>query len=107
MFTTSHMVGREDKRTNNRTMFPALKHNAATGYQGPVKRELLKGAGLLNQTLGNYHTEIEPAVRAAVKTDFHTLSMPLPKVTFHCRQNEDSNYRHTKTFPCIFNVDFR
>ena len=46
-FVTSYMVGREDKRTNNRTMFPALKNNAAAGYQGPVKIELLKGAGLL------------------------------------------------------------
>ena len=46
-FATSYMVGREDKRTNNRTMFPALKNNAAAGYQGPVKTELLKGAGLL------------------------------------------------------------
>ena len=28
-------------------MFPALKNNAAAGYQGPVKIELLKGACLL------------------------------------------------------------
>ena len=28
-------------------MFPNLKNNAAAGYQGPVKIELLKGAGLL------------------------------------------------------------
>ena len=28
-------------------MFPTLKNNAAAGYQGPVKIELLKGAGLL------------------------------------------------------------
>ena len=41
---TSHMVVREDKRTNNRTMLPALKNNAAC--QGPVKIELLKGTGL-------------------------------------------------------------
>ena len=46
-FATSCMVGRGDKRTNNRTMLPALKNNAAAGYQGPVKIELLKGAGLL------------------------------------------------------------
>ena len=32
---------------NKRTMFPAIKNNAAAGYQGPVKIELLKGAGLL------------------------------------------------------------
>ena len=43
----SYMVGREDKRTNNRTMLPILKNNAAAGYQGPVKIELLEGAGLL------------------------------------------------------------
>ena len=42
------MIGREDKRTNNRTMLPTLKNNAAAGYQGPVKIELLKGAGLLS-----------------------------------------------------------
>ena len=46
-FATPYMVGREDKRTNNRTVLPALKNNAATGYQGPVKIELLKSAGLL------------------------------------------------------------
>ena len=45
-FATSYMIGREDKRTNNRTMLPTLKNNAAAGYQGPVKRELLKDAGL-------------------------------------------------------------
>ena len=39
-FATSCMVGREDKSTNNRTMFPALKNNAAADYQGPVKIEL-------------------------------------------------------------------
>ena len=44
---TPYMVGREDKTTNNRTMLPTLKNNAAAGYQGPVKTELLKGAGLL------------------------------------------------------------
>ena len=49
-FATSYMVGREDKRTNNRTMFPTLKKNAAAGYKGPVKIELLKGEGLLSFT---------------------------------------------------------
>ena len=44
---TSYMVGRENKRTNNGTMFPALKNNAAAGYKSPLKIELLKGAGLL------------------------------------------------------------
>ena len=46
-FATSHMVGREDKITNNRTLFPTLKNNAAAGYKGSVKTELVKGAGLL------------------------------------------------------------
>ena len=44
---TSYMVGQEDKRTNNRTMLPALKNNAAAGYKGPVEMELLKCLGLL------------------------------------------------------------
>ena len=35
-------IGREDKRTNNRTILPALKNNAAADYQGPVKIELFK-----------------------------------------------------------------
>ena len=39
------MVGREYKRTKNRTMQPTLKNIA--GHQGPVKIELLKGAGRL------------------------------------------------------------
>ena len=42
----SYMVGREDKRTNNRTMFPALKNNAAAGYKGPVKVTPLIGVCL-------------------------------------------------------------
>ena len=47
------MVGGEDKRTNNRTMIPTLKNNAAAGYKaGPVKIELLKGAGLLIEVHG-------------------------------------------------------
>ena len=46
-YLLTYMVGREDKRTNNRTMIPALKNNTAAGYKGPVKRELLKCAGLL------------------------------------------------------------
>ena len=41
------MVSQKNKRTNNRTMLPTLKNNAAAGYQGPVKIELLKGTGLL------------------------------------------------------------
>ena len=46
-FVTSYMVGREDKRTNKRTMLPTLKNNAAAGYKGPVKIELLRSAGQL------------------------------------------------------------
>ena len=46
-FATPYMVGREDKRTKNRTILPTLKNNAAAGYQNPRKIELLKGAGLL------------------------------------------------------------
>ena len=33
-FATPYMVGREDKRTNNRTMFPTVKHIAAP--EGPA-----------------------------------------------------------------------
>ena len=32
---------------NNRTMLPVPKNNEVAGYRGPVKIELLKGAGLL------------------------------------------------------------
>ena len=46
-FATYDMFGREDKITNNKTMFPGLKNNAAAGYKGPVKIKLLKGAGQL------------------------------------------------------------
>ena len=48
-FAKSYMVGREDKRTNNRTMFPRLKNNTGAGYQGPVKIELLTDAGLVEE----------------------------------------------------------
>ena len=47
LFTTSYIVGLEGKRMNHRTMFPALKNNAAAGYKGSVKIELLKGVGQL------------------------------------------------------------
>ena len=43
----SYITGRENKRTNNRTMLGAPKNNAAAGYHGPVKMALLKGASLL------------------------------------------------------------
>ena len=38
----SYMIGREDKRKNNRTMLQALQNNAAAGYQGPVKNRAFK-----------------------------------------------------------------
>ena len=47
-FATFYMVGREDKRMNNRTMFPVLKSNAAAGYKRPVPIELLNGTGLIS-----------------------------------------------------------
>ena len=50
-FPTSYMVGLEDKRTNNRTMLPTLKNNAAASYTGPVKIELSKGAGPLHKVM--------------------------------------------------------
>ena len=37
---------RGQKKTNNRTILSTLKNNAPAGYQGPLKTELLKGAGL-------------------------------------------------------------
>ena len=40
------LISQEGKRKNNRTMFPTLNIDAAAGYQGPVKIELLKGTGL-------------------------------------------------------------
>ena len=46
-FVTSYRVDREDKRRNNKAMLPTLKNNAAAGYKGELKIELLKGAGLL------------------------------------------------------------
>ena len=51
LFAMSYMVGHMDKRMNNKTMFPTLKSNAAASsvqVQGPVKIEVLKGAGLQN-----------------------------------------------------------
>ena len=46
-FATSHIVGRENKTMNNKTMRPDTKNNGAAGYLDPVKIELTKGAGLL------------------------------------------------------------
>ena len=47
LLLTSHLIGREDKRTNNKTTRLDTKKNGAAGYPGPVKIELRKGAGLL------------------------------------------------------------
>ena len=47
-FATSYMVGREDKRTNDRTMIPTPKNNEAASYKGPVKTELFKVEGLMS-----------------------------------------------------------
>ena len=49
-FTTSYIVCQEDKRANNRTIFPALKNNAAAGYKGSVKKELLKAVQVYCKT---------------------------------------------------------
>ena len=35
------MIGRENKRTNNRTVLPTLQNNGAAGFKGPVKMKLL------------------------------------------------------------------
>ena len=42
-FARYSMICQGDKRTNNTTMLPTQKSNAAAGYQGPVKIEILKG----------------------------------------------------------------
>ena len=44
-FVTSHIIGRENKRTNNRTMRLETKRNGAAGYLGSVKLELRKDEG--------------------------------------------------------------
>ena len=61
MFAMSYMVGQEGKRTNNRTMFPGLKNNAAAGYKDPVKTELLACAGLLNNSINLITSEYDNA----------------------------------------------
>ena len=53
-------------------MFPALKNNAAAGYQGPVKIQLLEGAGLLlffsvTQVKHASEREIVPARRVSAR----------------------------------------
>ena len=46
-FARYSVICQGDKRTNNTAMLPNQKSNAAAGYQGPGKIQLLKGAGLL------------------------------------------------------------
>ena len=46
-FTTSNMVGREDKRTNNRMMLSESQSNAAAGFKSSVKIKLLKSVDLM------------------------------------------------------------
>ena len=48
-FPTPYMVGRENKRTNNRTMFPTLKDNAAAGDKGLVKGTALSIIIIISQ----------------------------------------------------------
>ena len=55
LFATSYMVGREEKRPNNRTMFPNVKKNAAAGYESPEKIEMLKGVALLSSHISQIH----------------------------------------------------
>ena len=43
-FATPFMIGQEDKRTMKQQI------NAAVGYKGPVKKELLKDADVLHRT---------------------------------------------------------
>ena len=46
-FPASHVIAREDKKSNNKTMRRDTKNSKAAGYLGPVKKGLRKGAGLL------------------------------------------------------------
>ena len=48
-FATYYKVVRVDKRKNNRKLILPIikKNNGVLDYKGPVKIELLKGAGLL------------------------------------------------------------
>ena len=57
-------------------MSPALKNNAAAGYQGPVKIDLLKGAGLLRSypvSLGLSYKSID----GILNKDFSTENLVL------------------------------
>ena len=70
------------KRTNNRTMFLTLKNNATAGYQGPVKIELLKGAGLVPFLSSHEHcrssiiTTISPFLHFILKMDTKSRTLP-------------------------------
>ena len=46
-FAKSYMVGREGKRTHNRTMLPSPKNQCSCRLQGSSENRALKGAGLL------------------------------------------------------------
>ena len=46
-----HGWSKEQKISNNRTMFPALKNNLTAVYKGPAKIELSKGAGVVGTFL--------------------------------------------------------
>ena len=89
-FATSYMVGREDKRTNNRTKLPTLKHNAAAGYQCPVKIELLKGAGLLWAT---YTVCNVLYGRSRGQKNEQQNKAPSPKTQCSCRLSVSSENR--------------
>ena len=82
------MVGREDKRTNNRTMFPALKDNAAVGYKSPVKIELMKGR--FRETV---------ITNAACRFTVHSMHSVEPKSK--CLGNFDYNNRTTSDIVII------
>ena len=83
-FAKFYMVGREDKGTNNRTMLPILKNNAAAGYQGPVKIQLLKGSGPLENlacmgTLKNFtHTQdrVQNLVQRTLELRYQQVHSP-------------------------------
>ena len=46
-FATTHIIGRENKRTNNKTTRLETKRSGAAGYLGLVQTDRRKGAGLL------------------------------------------------------------
>ena len=62
-FSTSHIIGREGKRTNNKTVRRDTKNNnnEATGYLGPMKIKLRNAAGLL-KSKKEFHVPITKKV---------------------------------------------